>query len=208
MKKLLLALGLVFLPSFVECAVSVSTISVASGTVTVVTGSAHGLAVNSGFCLSAPASVCAVAKTVPNSTTFTFDMPSNVAVAACAASCGTGDLAPKLAVLPVSASQSTQTFSYVLWLTTLTPLPKAGAVSAWTASALSAGASAAQNNALAAGSFLEVARSVTFPITQAIGDVQIYMQNDWQASQTALQSNTQPGAYYGYTWNGLSWVRQ
>jgi hypothetical protein len=43
MKKLLLALSLVFLPSIVECAVAVSTIGVAGSTVTVTTGSAHGL---------------------------------------------------------------------------------------------------------------------------------------------------------------------
>lgn len=208
MKKLLLALSLLFLPSLATAAVAVSTIAVASGVVTVTTGTAHGLAINAGFCLSAPGSVCAVAKTITSATVFTFDMPTNTAVAACASSCGTGDAAPRLVVLQVTAGQSTKTFSYVLWLTTLTPLPRAGAVSAWTPTATSAGASVAQTAALAAGSFIEVGRAVTFPASQAIADVQTYMQNDYTSAQSALAGNTQPGAFYGFVWTGGSWVQQ
>jgi len=207
-KKLLLALTLWLLPSLASAAVGISTITVASGTVTVTTASAHGLAVNTGFCLSAPASVCAVAKTITNATVFTFDMPTNTTVAPCGASCGSGDLAPKLAVLQVTPGQSTKIFSYVLWLTTLTPLPKSGALSAWTATATSAGASTAQNNALAAGSFIEIARAVSFPLAQAIADVQTYMQNDYNSTQAALVGNTQPGAFYGFVWNGGAWIQQ
>jgi hypothetical protein len=191
-----------------HAAVSVSSIGVVGSTVTVTTATAHGLTVNTGFCLSAPASVCAVVKTVINSGSFAFDQPTNTTVSPCASSCGTGDLAPKVVVLPVSASQSTKTFSYLLWLTTLTPLPNAGATSAWTATATSAGASNAQNNALAAGSFLEVRKSVTFPASAAIGDVQTYMQNDYTSSQSSLAGNTQPGAFYGFVWNGSAWVQQ
>jgi hypothetical protein len=208
MRKLLLAVLLALAPATAGAAVNVSTIAVASGTVTVTTATAHGLTVNTGFCLSAPASVCAVAKTITSATVFTFDVPTNVSVAACGSSCGTGDLAPKLAVLQVSANQSTKTFSYVLWLTTLTPLPKAGAVSAWTPTATSAGASTAQTSALAAGSFIEVARAVTFPQSTLIADVQTYMQNDYTSTQAALAANTQPGAFYGFVWTGSGWIQQ
>lgn len=208
MKKIGLALLALLLASTASAAVNLSTIAVASGTVTVTTATAHGLTVNTSFCLSAPALVCAVAKTITSATVFTFDVPTNTAVAACASSCGTGDLAPKLAVLQVGAGQSTKTFTYVLWLTTLTPLPKAGAVSLWTATATSGGATTAQNNALAAGSFIELARSVTFPAAQAIADVQTYMQNDYSSTQAALAGNTQPGAFYGFIWNGSAWVQQ
>lgn len=208
MKKLLLILSLLLLPSMADAAVAVSTIGVASGVVTVTTGTAHGLAVNTGFCLSAPATVCAVAKTITSATVFTFDMPTNVTVSACASSCGTGDVSPRVAVLRVTASQSTKTFNYVLWLTTLTPLPKSGAVSLWTPTSVSAGASVAQTAALAAGSFIEVARAETFPSSQAIADVQTFMQNDYTSSQAALAGNTQPGAFYGFVWSGGSWVQQ
>jgi hypothetical protein len=106
------------------------------------------LAVNAGFCLSAPASVCAVAKTVPTGTTLTFDQPSNVTVAACASSCGTGDVAPKIIILDVPQSdQTSQVVHYLLWLTTLSPIPKSGATSAWVAQNGSAGASTPQVNA-------------------------------------------------------------
>jgi hypothetical protein len=207
-RSLLLALVLSLLPSFASAAVNLSTIGVSGGVVTVTTASAHGLTTNVGVCLTAPANVCLVTKTVPSGTTFTFDQPTNVTVAPCASSCGSGDLAPKLAVLQVTAGQSTKTFSYVLWLTTLTPLPKTGATSAWIATASSAGASSAENNALAAGSFIEVVRAVTFPASTLIADVQTYMQNDYTSSQSALAGNTQPGAFYGFTWNGSAWVQQ
>src|SRR4051812_29605675 len=101
MKKLLLVLAMLLAPVWAEAAVSISSIAVAAQTVTVTTASPHGLAVNSGFCLSAPASVCAVAKTIPSGTTLTFDQPSNVSVAVCASSCGTGDVSPKIVILDV-----------------------------------------------------------------------------------------------------------
>lgn len=210
MKKFILiaAVLLLLVPQMALAAVNISTIAVAAQTVTVTTSSAHGLTGNIGVCLTAPASVCAVTKTIPNGTSFTFDQPTNTTVSACASSCGSGDLAPKAVILPVAASQSTQTVSYVLWLTTLAPLPKAGASSAWTATAGSAGASTAQNNALAAGTFIEVFRSVAFPSSQTSAQMQTYVQNDWTSTQAAFAANTQPAAFYGFVWNGSAWVQQ
>src|SRR3954471_12297345 len=64
--------------------VAVSTITVAGSTVTV-NSTAHGLTVNQGFCLTAPAGLCnVVATSSANSFTFTQS-----AVTACASSCGT-----------------------------------------------------------------------------------------------------------------------
>jgi hypothetical protein len=207
MKKLLLVLSLLATPAIASAAVGLTSIAVASGTVTVVTASAHGLAVNTGFCLSAPASVCAAAKTITNSTTFTFDMPSNVTVSACASSCGTGDLAPKAIVLGVQASQTTQTVTYALWVTTLTPLPRSGATSAWT-NAIGTGATTAQNNALASGAFVELVTSFPFPASTTTATMQTIVQNAWTSAQAALAATTQPGAFYGFVWNGSTWVQQ
>jgi hypothetical protein len=209
MKTLFLVLALCGLPTFVEGAVAVSTIGVAGATVTVTTGSAHGLSVNSGFCLSAPANVCAVAKTVPSGTTLTFDMPSNVTVAACAASCGTGDVAPKIIILDVPTSdQTSQVVHYLLWLTTLNPIPKTGGTSAWVAQNGSVGASTPQVNAIAAGAFIEKNISRAFPTTMTTAQIQVVLQNDYTTQQAALVAGTQPGAFYGFVWTGAAWVQQ
>lgn len=209
MKKLLLALGLVFLPSLVECAVTVSTIGVAGATVTVTTASAHGLSVNAGFCLSAPASVCSAAKTITNATTFTFDQPSNVTVSACASSCGTGDALPKVVVLDVPQSdQVTQVFHYLLWLTTVSPIPRPGSTSAWTAVGGSAGASAPQVSAIAAGNVIERNITRAFPAGTTIAQVQAVLQTDYTTQQAAIAAGTQPGAFYGFVWTGSAWVQQ
>jgi hypothetical protein len=207
MKKLLLVLSLLCLPSVASAAVTISSIAVAGSTITVVTASAHGLAVNTGFCLSAPASVCAAAKTITNATTFAFDKPSNVTVSACAASCGTGDLAPKAIVLGVQANETTQIVTYALWVTTLTPLPRSGATSAWT-NAIGAGASPSQNAALASGAFIEVVTSFPFPASTSTATMQTIVQNAWTSVQAAVSGTTAPGAFYGFVWNGTTWVQQ
>lgn len=209
MKKSLIALALWSLPFTASAAVSVSTIGVTGPTVTVTTATAHGLTVNTGFCLSAPASVCAVAKTVPTGTTLTFDQPSNITVAACASSCGTGDVSPKIIILDVPTSdQTSQVIHYLLWLTTLNPIPKTGGTSAWVAQNGSAGASTAQVNALAAGSFLEKNISRAFPSTMTTAQIEVVLQNDYNTQQSAIAAGTQPGAFYGFVWTGSAWVQQ
>jgi hypothetical protein len=208
-KKLVLTAWLVLiaaLPAFAT-SVNVSTVAVAGSTVTVTTASAHGLAVNTGICITSTAA-CAVVATVPTSTTFTFPQPTTVTVAACASSCGTASLAPKIVILDVSQpSQAQQTIHYLLWLTTLTPLPRA-ATSAWTAGSASVGATTAQNNALASGSFIEVNLSQTFPSSLTTAQIQTFLQNDYTTRQAALAANTQPGAFYGSVWDGTAWTVQ
>jgi len=210
MKRFLLSLSLllVAVPTF-AASVGVSSIAVAGSTVTVTTASAHGLAVNSAVCLSAPANVCTVAETVPTSTTLTFTQPSNVTVVVCPSSCGTASTVPRVAVLTVSApSQAIQSVRYILWLFTTNPVPKSGATSAWIATNKSAGATTAQNNALAAGSFIEVGATENFPATMTTAQIQTFLQAAWTTQQQALANNTQPGAFYGSVWDGLAWSVQ
>lgn len=209
MKKILAALCLLFACSHPALAINVTTIAVAAQTVTVTTPSAHGFAVNTGVCFSAPATVCTAVRTVPTTTTFTFLQPSNVTVAACASSCGTVIAAPKIIVLDVGTpNQAQQTIHYVMWLTTIIPLPHAGATSQWTAGAGSVGASAPQIAALSAGSFLELERNETFPASLTTGQLQTFLENDYTTQQAAKVANIQPGALYGSVWNGATWVTQ
>jgi hypothetical protein len=189
--------------------VPITTIAVAGQTVTVTTGSAHGLAVNSGLCLSAPANVCSVAETVPTSTTLTFTQPSNTTVAPCASSCGTGQAAPHVFILTVTVpSQAIQSIRYGVWLCTTKPVPRSGFTSAWTAGPGSTGATTAQNNALVAGSFIETVLVENFPASSTTAEIQTFLQRVWQTQQAQLANNTQPGAFYGSTWNGTTWTVQ
>jgi hypothetical protein len=199
---LTLALSLVASAAF---AANVSTLAVASQTVTVTTSAAHGFAVSQGVCLTNTAA-CVVIATVPTATTFTFTQPSNVVVAACASTCGTAIAAPKIIVLDAQQpNQATQVIHYLMWLTTTTPIPSTGASSAWKVGAGSAGASAAQNNALAAGNFIEVNQSVSFPSSLLTSEIQVFLQKDYTTRQAALAANTQPGTYYGSVWDGSAW---
>lgn len=211
MKRIVLSvLAALLFASTASAAISISTIGVASNTVTVTTATAHGGSVNLGVCLTAPANVCTVIKTVPTSTSFTFDMPSNVTVSACASSCGTVDAAPQVIILRTTVSGPRQVISYLRWLTTLNPVPVTGASSAWSANPLSAGASTAQNNAIAAGSFIEQQDAMSLPSNLASTVLQALFQADYALYQSALAGGAQPGTYYGFTWNAVtnSWVRQ
>lgn len=206
-RNVLLAAALCLLPK-VAFAVAVSTIGVAAQTVTVTTGSAHGFVVNQGICLTNTAA-CAVIATVPTGTTLTFAQPSNVTVAACAATCGTALAAPKVIILDVAQPTQAQfTVHYLLWLTTQSPIPSTGASSAWKAGAGSAGATTPQTNAIAAGAVIELNLFQSFPSTMSTAQMQTFVQNDYTTRQAALAANTQPGAFYGSVWDGVAWSVQ
>lgn len=204
MKRILLALCalLTAAPLF---AANVSTIAVAGSTVTVTTAASHGLAVNGAVCLSVTPA-CVVVNTVPNATSFTFTQPSNISVAVCSSACGTTTGAPRIIILDVQQpNQSQQTIHYLLWLTTVKPIPKSGAGSAWIAGAGSVGASPEQIAAMAAGNLIEQGFVYTCPVTLTTAQVQAYLQNDYTTRQAALVANTQPGQYYGSVWDGSGW---
>lgn len=213
--QLFLTLGLLlsagcFLPSaFAATAapVAVSTIAVAGSTVTVTTAANHNLAVTQGFCLSAPGPACSAIATVPNATSFTFTQPSNVTVAACAAACGTVVPAPRVIVLETFQGAQNQIGVHRLyWLTTTAPVPGSGSV--WTAKAGSAGASTAQSSAVAAGNFIEVNVSDSFPASLTTAQIQTAMQNDYNTRQANLAAISQPAAYFGSIWDGSGWGAQ
>ncbi|HLZ92937.1 MAG TPA: hypothetical protein VKQ28_14585, partial [Candidatus Acidoferrum sp.] len=152
MEKLLLSLLLLFSAPRIFAAtatpVAITGVTVAGNILTVTTLSAHGLSATlpSGFCIAGSSAsadnVCGVVASVPTSTTFTFTLAGG---AACAATCGTAAPAKRVIWLQTATVSGGYQVSYLLWLTTTVPL--AGRASSWS------GASAAENNALSAGSF-------------------------------------------------------
>lgn len=180
---------------------AISTATLAGNTLTV-NSTAHGLAVNQGFCINgssiAADNVCAVVATVPNANSFTFTL---VGVAACAASCGTVQPARQIVVLDTpGASQAEVTVNYILWLTT-----QQGVAVSSTSQVV--GATTAELAAIGAGRFKEVARpSKTFPSGTTLAQIKTILQADYVAQQAALAANVQPGQFFGNYFDGVSWL--
>jgi hypothetical protein len=63
-------------------------------------------------------------------------------------------------------------------------------------------------NAIAAGSLLEKNISRAFPATMTTAQIEVVLQNDYNTQQSAIAGGTQPGAFYGFVWNGTAWVQQ
>lgn len=184
--------------------VNVSSVSraAATGIVTVVTASAHGLAVNQGFSVQgtsdASVNVNDVVDTVPNATTFTYK--TNVLTSLSLGAGGTCRPARRIVVLSTISREGNRVeASYLLWLTTRTPVV-GNASSAWP------GASAQELAALASGRTIEVARSWTYPSTLPLAQVQTVLEAEHASAQAYLAALTpQPWQYYGTSNDGFGW---
>jgi hypothetical protein len=164
---------------------AVSTITVVGSTVTV-NSTANGLAVNQGFCLTAPAGLCNVVATA-SANSFTFTQSG---VVACASSCGTVSAGKKVIWLQTSTVQGGYQVSYVLWLTTTQPVAGSG-------SSAYLSATSQEKAALLAGNFIEIPRSQFFPLSTTLPNAEAQLQNDYNAQQSALAASVQPGQFYG-----------
>lgn len=187
--KSLISISILFLSALAfgsnASPITVSSISIAGNTVTV-NATAHGLAVNQGFCLSAPAGLCNVVAT-SSANSFTF---SQASVTSCASSCGTVSPAKKVIWLQTTTIQGGYQVSYVLWLTTTQPMSGTGA-SAY------ANATSQEKSALLAGNFIEITRTQFFPLSTTLANAEAQLQNDYNAQQNALAASVQPGQFYG-----------
>jgi hypothetical protein len=187
--KYLFAVSVLFLSGLAFASnaapVTVSSITVAGSTVTV-NSTAHGLAINQGFCLSAPAGLCNVVAT-SSANSFTFTQAS---LTACASSCGTVSVAKKVIWLQTTTIQGGYQVSYVLWLTTTQPV-------AGTGSSAYLSATSQEKAALLAGNFIEISRTQFFPLSTTLANAEAQLQNDFNAQQSALAASVQPGQFYG-----------
>ena len=167
----------------------VSSTAVTGSTVTVTTAAAHGLVANQGFCNhSFTTAYCGVVVSAPSSTTFTFTQTGAVA---CAATCGSIVPAKKIIWLVTNTVDGGYSVNYLLWLTTQQPVARAGATSAWP------NAATEENNAIAAGTFLEISRTQFFPLNTSLANAEAQMVNDYNAQQSNLAASVQPGQFYG-----------
>lgn len=198
MKKLIAAGSLLLATTLTFAApatpVAVSSIAVSGNTVTV-NATAHGIAVNRGFCLSAQ-NYCGTASSA-TANSFTFAV-ANGTIAACASSCGTISPAKQIVALNITMPPN-QIANFVCWLATSSPVPSSGK-SAWS------GASVAENNAIAAGTTVEVQPS-PFPVAGAtLTAFKAYAQQQCANLQSALDSGIAPAFLLGNYFDGSGWL--
>lgn len=182
--------------------VNISGITVSGSTVTVTTSLAHGLVAGSGFSIQgmSPSNsnllINSTVATVTSSTVFTFTLASPGTWT----SGGTVSRAKDVVVLSVTVPQAgVITLQYALWITTSAPVAKAGAVSQWI------GASAQENAALAAGTTIEVIRSISLASASTAAEIKSVLSSDYAAQQSALAATIQPGTYFGVYYDGVGW---
>jgi hypothetical protein len=177
--------------------VTVNTIATSGTVVTVTTAAPHGLAVQQGMCLSfaTPANVCGIVASA-TSTTLTFPQVSGSPAITCASSCGQTQAAKQIIILGINEPNATLIgVSFVFWLPTSQPLPVM-ANSQWTK------ASAAENNAIMQGWFIEQSGNYTLPSSLSLVTFKTILQAYYSAALASLQGNVQPGQFYGNFFNG------
>lgn len=103
--------------------------------------------------------------------------------------------AKQIIILSAANDGTSIQVSYVLWITTSSPVPVAGNGSVWK------GASAAENAAIIAGTTIELQRTAGFAIGTTKAAIQAALQTIWTQMQniTTVQPN---GCFYdGTTWS-------
>jgi hypothetical protein len=190
--------------AFSSTGVSIASISVSGGVVTVTTSSAHGLLVNQGFSLQGTTggtyNVNQTVVTVPSSTTFTFPQGSLSATGQAGAA-GSAIPAKQVIVLNVvSVGTTTTQINFVMWLTTTQPFPIASA------SSIYKNVTAQEATAITNGWVIERTGSKQYPNNDDPHSViEVDLGNEYAEQQAAFAASVQPGAYYGIYSNGTGW---
>jgi hypothetical protein len=166
-----------------------------------VNATAHGLSAvtPSGFCISGSSvpqlNVCGVVSTATTNS-FTFLM---IGAPACASSCGTVLPAKRTIWLRTDTISGGYNVSFLEWVVTTSPA--GGKTSAWS------GASAAENAAVSAGTFIEYQKSQIFTNGTTLAQAETWLANDWASTQASQTSSVQPGTFTGNFWDGVGWLQ-
>jgi hypothetical protein len=116
-------------------------------------------------------------------------------------------MAAEIIILSVTQTESELQVSCLFWFAITSGVRTQTAGSAWVASGSSAGASAAQNSAIQAGTILEESHNFTFPIGTSQATVENYLQQAW-TNRNGQINGVGPNLYYGAYWNGSAWATQ
>ncbi len=201
MRKLLTAL---ILAASVQAA-TISSIT-CSGQTATINATAHGIAVSQGFSISGTAATFNSTAKTATTNALTFVLPTGTACSGFTS--GYTAIGPAKQIIVVGSSvnpqNATVTISYIFWFTTVTPVPLPCATTCPTSSW--AGASAAENAALVAGTTVEVAGSVAVAASTSAATIQTTVQGQYSAVQTGYGAGLLSG--YGYWYNGTAWVNQ
>ena len=181
----------------VSAGVAVTSITISGNTVTV-NATAHGLSAKQGFSLQGvnPSGLninATVATATANSFTFTMTSPPAWI------SGGTIFPAKQVVVLSISAQPGGNQVSYLLWLTTLNPVPNSSLSSRFP------NVSAQEVTAIQAGTTIEVGRNAFFPSSLSEATIEAYAAADFAGQQAVLEAAIQPGQFLGVYYDGTGW---
>lgn len=196
MKKLIVSLLALTMSAF---GASVSSIT-CSGQTATVNATAHGLVASQGFSLSGTSPAFNSTASTVTANALTFVLPVGTPCSGFTSGYTTIVAAKQIIDLSSSANPAaaTVTLNYLYWFTTAYPNPlSSSTVSAW------AGASAAENAALVAGTTVETYGSLTIPANTAAATVQTMVISQYNAMQAGFAGYLLAG---GYWWNGVSWA--
>lgn len=159
-----------------------------NGNVATINSTAHGLVVGQGFCLSAQ-SLCGVAQ---SGTANQIAGVMSSAPAACASSCGTVKAARTFSIVRTSQLRgSIVAMTIAFWKTTATPAggnPPATQFS---------GPTTAEQNALAAGIFVEEVQTILVPsdLFLDVPTLKVVIKDWYSSLQKEFAAGVQPGTY-------------
>jgi hypothetical protein len=181
--------------------VTISSITVASGTATITTSTAHNIpSTNAGVCLQgvsvAVDILCGTALTVPSSTTFTMSATQgNATMLACASSCGTAQPAKNFLILgnPLLGALGLQQVTVCVWNYIQTPLAAPNRTSACASAETNSTLLTSENTALASGTWDEVVITLTLASSDTRAQIEQEFQRIQFARQTAISAGIQPG---------------
>jgi hypothetical protein len=109
---------------------------------------------------------------------------------------------PRLNVI-VLAQTDLNTYQFAMWADVPTArqtfYANPNAKSAWV------GATAADNTNLQSGAVVENVMTQRVPPGTPLTQIEVFLQNQWQAYQTFITNNN-PWVHYGSTWDGTTWT--
>lgn len=103
--------------------------------------------------------------------------------------------AKQIIVLSVETDPGQIRVNYLLWITTASPIPVPGAVSQWK------GASVPENAAIAAGTTIEIQRTLAAPQGTSKAAIQTQLQNIWTQTQNAATAQPSGCFFDGTVWS-------
>lgn len=110
----------------------------------------------------------------------------------------------QIIVLDENSNETEVNYRIAFWFSITLNAVSQTAGSVWVASGTSAGASAAENSAIQAGTIREEVRSFTFPVGSPVSAIEAILQQAWTKRNGQINGQG-ANQFYGAFFDGTSW---